>query len=324
MAAVSVLIPAYNTEKYIAETIRSVIAQTFTDWELIVVDDRSTDGTADIVAGFAAADARIKLIRNQENLGMMGNWNYGLSLCTARYFVKLDCDDVWAPEMLQACYTILEQDPSVGMVFSQYRLIDDNNQPLPSIGGDLPAYARNAAFTGTSLVKRGTYGMLMDNVLKQGIGLIRRRIFEEIGPFSLHDSGDTEMWYRIGAHYRIYGINQVYYSYRVRPDNFTRTQILKLSKRERNLYDVRRMIITYYYQQGQLTASEYHAFMRDNQFEYDKSALYAYRVQGKWGKALQLLAGTLLRHPLRMTRFYFGRLADRFTRKESSTQTTTV
>lgn len=321
MTAVSVMIPSYNTEKYIVETIRSVIAQTFTDWELIVVDDHSTDRTADIVARFAAEDARITLVRNPENLGMMRNWNYGLSLCTAPYFVKLDCDDVWAPEMLQACYTILEQDTSVGMVFSKYRLIDDNNQLLSGIEEDLPAYTRDASFTGASLVKRGTYGMLADNVMKQGIGLVRRCIFEEIGPFSLHDSGDTEMWYRIAAHYRVYGINQVFYSYRIRPDNFTRTQILKQSKRERNLYEVRNMIISYYYQQTLITASEHRVFMRDNQFEFDKSAMYAYRVQGKWGKALQLLAVNLLRFPLRTIRFYLGRLTDRFTGKESPDQT---
>jgi glycosyltransferase involved in cell wall biosynthesis len=320
MASVSVLIPAYNTERYIAETIRSVIAQTFTDWELIVVDDRSTDGTADIVADFEKTDSRIRLIRNPENLGMMRNWNYGLSRCTAPYFVKLDCDDVWAPEMLQASYTILEKDASVGMVFSQYRLIDDNNQLLSTTDEDLPAYARDASFTGASLVKRGTYGMLADNVMKQGIGLVRRRIFDEIGPFSLHDSGDTEMWYRIAAHYRIHGINKVYYSYRIRPDNFTRTQILKQSKREQNLYEVRNMIIAYYFQQGLITAAEHRVFMGDNQFEFDKSAMYAYRMQGKLGKALQMLTRNLLRYPVRTVRFYVGRLVDRFTEKRSSTQ----
>jgi hypothetical protein len=144
-----------------------------------------------------------------------------------------------------------------------------------------------------------------------------------LGPFSLHDAGDTEMWFRIAAHHRIYGINQVYHSYRIWPDNFTRTQVLKLGKRERNLCEVRGMIITYYHQQGQITSTEYRSFMRDNQFEYDKSAVYTYRMQGKWGKALWALAGNTWRHPWRTTRFYLGRLTDRFARKESSIQTTT-
>jgi glycosyltransferase involved in cell wall biosynthesis len=324
MASVSVLIPAYNAEKYIAETIRSVIAQTFTDWELIVVDDCSTDSTATVAAEFAAADARIKVVRNSANLGMMRNWNNGLPHCTAPYFAKLDADDLWAPEMLQACHAILERDASVGMVFSRYRLIDDKGLPLSTIQEDLPAYARNASFTGASLVKRGTYGMLADNVMKQGIGLIRRQIFDALGPFSLHDAGDTEMWFRIAAHHRVHGINHVYHAYRIWPDNFTRTQVLKLGKRERNLCEVRGMIITYYHQQGLITPAEYRSFMRDNQFEYDKNAMYIFRIQGKWGKALQLLVGNLLRHPVRTTYFYFGRLADRLTGKASSSQTTTV
>ncbi|MBT1686724.1 glycosyltransferase family 2 protein [Dawidia soli] len=315
MAAVSVMIPVYNAGKYIGATIESVLHQTFGDWELIVVDDCSTDDTVAVVERYVQQDTRVKLYRNSANLGMMRNWNNGLPYCTGRYFAKLDADDLWHPAMLQTCYTVLEQEASVGMVFSRYRLIDEHGVDLPAVDEPLPAFARNTSFCGVDLVKRGTYGMLADNVMKQGIGLIRRRLFDELGPFSLHDAGDTEMWFRIAAHYRIYGIDAVYYSYRIWPDNFTRTQVLKQGKRDRNLYEVRALILDYYRQQGLITSAEHGAFTRDNQYEYDKSRVYAYRLQGKWPQALATLLTNFLRYPVRTCAFYTTRLRERMASK---------
>jgi glycosyltransferase involved in cell wall biosynthesis len=255
---------------------------------------------------------------------MMRNWNHGLHYCTGPYFAKLDADDLWEPLMLQTCYEILERDAAIGMVFSRYRLIDARGDVVSGVDDTLPGYARNASFRGVDLVHRGIYGMLADNVMKQGIGLIRRQIFTDLGPFSLHDAGDTEMWFRIAAHYAIYGVDELYYSYRIWPDNFTRTQVLKLGKRELNLSEVRSMILDYYHRRGLITPKEYHIFAGDNQFEYDKSRMYAYRQAGKWGKALQVLANNMLRHPVKTCKFYVGRLAGRVAGSEPSVKQKTT
>ena len=98
MELVSVIMPTYNCGRFIAESIRSVIAQTYTNWELIIVDDCSTDDTAERVAGFD--DPRISYQRNTRNMGAALTRNKALREAQGRYIAFLDADDVWAPEKL--------------------------------------------------------------------------------------------------------------------------------------------------------------------------------------------------------------------------------
>src|SRR5690606_25904165 len=113
---VSLFIPVYNTELFIAQTIESVLAQTFTDYELIIVDDCSTDSSYEICKSYADRDPRIKLYRNEQNLGMMPNWNKGISLATGKYFMKLDADDLIHKEFVERSFRILEEKEHVGLV----------------------------------------------------------------------------------------------------------------------------------------------------------------------------------------------------------------
>jgi teichuronic acid biosynthesis glycosyltransferase TuaG len=100
--------PAYNAEKYIAESIRSALDQTHTNWELVVVDDGSTDGTAEIVRGFRRADDRIKYIFQQN--GRLGKArNTGLENSTGRLIAFLDSDDLWARGKLELQVKIMEE-----------------------------------------------------------------------------------------------------------------------------------------------------------------------------------------------------------------------
>lgn len=98
---VSIIMPAYNAGSYIEEAVRSVIRQTMTDWELIVLDDGSGDETSAIVKRLAAEDSRITLAPNSENMGVAKTRNRGFDLCTGRYVALLDSDDVWHPDKLE-------------------------------------------------------------------------------------------------------------------------------------------------------------------------------------------------------------------------------
>lgn len=98
---ISVIMPAYNAEQYIETAIRSVMAQTVTDWELLVLDDRSCDGTCAVVENLAVEDSRIRLIRNEQNKGAARVRNQGLDLCRGEYVALLDSDDAWLPEKLE-------------------------------------------------------------------------------------------------------------------------------------------------------------------------------------------------------------------------------
>ena len=128
--AVSVIIPAYNAEKHIADTIRSVLDQTFRDFEMVIVDDGSTDNTARIVETFLA-DHRIRLIR-QPNGGASRARNTGLQNARGTYIAFLDADDLWLPEKLHKQVTYLGEHPHIGAVISDFAIFEGHSLTVPS------------------------------------------------------------------------------------------------------------------------------------------------------------------------------------------------
>lgn len=136
---VSVCIPVYNCERYIGEAIDSVLRQTFTDFELIIVDNHSNDATPEIIKKYAQQDARIIHCRNERNLGLVGNWNRAVLRARGEYIKLLCADDVIEPEHLQAFAKALDENPNVSLVTSYEQLIGDrcdvrNLPDLPATG----------------------------------------------------------------------------------------------------------------------------------------------------------------------------------------------
>ena len=110
---VSIISPTYNHEKFIAECINSVLVQTYTNWEMIIVDDGSTDSTYSIACEYSRKDSRIKAF-TQKNIGIFRlgeSYNFALTKCSGKYIAILECDDVWLPEKLKIQVDILEQKP---------------------------------------------------------------------------------------------------------------------------------------------------------------------------------------------------------------------
>ena len=110
---VSIISPTYNHERFIAACIESVLAQTYTNWEMIIIDDGSTDGTFGIATGYAKKDNRIKPF-TQKNIGIFRlgeSYNFALSQCQGSYVAILECDDVWLPEKLTIQVDVLEEHP---------------------------------------------------------------------------------------------------------------------------------------------------------------------------------------------------------------------
>ena len=125
---ISVIVPAYNAAAYIEETIRSVMAQTHTCWEMLVIDDGSTDDTAAIVERLVAEDSRIQWIRNPQNCGVAKTRNHGLELCRGEYVAFLDSDDRWHPEKL-AMQVQMAQQKQAALVYTSYAIVDADGQP---------------------------------------------------------------------------------------------------------------------------------------------------------------------------------------------------
>jgi glycosyltransferase involved in cell wall biosynthesis len=122
---VSIGMPVRNGQKYIREAIDSILAQTFTDWELIVCDNASTDATEQIVRDYVARDPRIRYHRNPADIGPAANHNLGVELSRGEYFRWHAHDDMIAPRYLEECVKALDADPSIVCVYPRTTIIDD-------------------------------------------------------------------------------------------------------------------------------------------------------------------------------------------------------
>lgn len=126
---VSVIMPAYNAERFIDEAISSVLSQTMTDWELIVIDDCSEDSSFQIAQNYANKDSRIRVLKNPENSGVAKTRNRGLDLFHGQYVAFLDSDDYWEPQMLEKMLSRAEE-TWADIVYCSYSLIDENGKKV--------------------------------------------------------------------------------------------------------------------------------------------------------------------------------------------------
>jgi glycosyltransferase involved in cell wall biosynthesis len=196
LPTVSVVIPLYQTERYIAETLQSVLAQTFTDYEVIVVDDGSTDRGPGIAR--AVADPRVRVI-TQINRGLAGARNTGIRNARGRYIALLDADDLWEADKLARHVAVLDANPNVGISFCSSRLIDENGADIGMIQSpantnyDLGTLlCRNPVGNGSSPVLRRA---AFDAIAYEDAAAARTFWFDE----TFRQSEDVECWMRIAA-----------------------------------------------------------------------------------------------------------------------------
>lgn len=310
MELVSVIIPVYNTEKYIGKAVESILQQTYKNLELILVDDASTDNTYQILKAYAEKDVRIRLYRNEKNLGMMPNWNNALQYVTGKYWAKLDADDWWQENFIEDCYNIISKDDTIGMVCGRYVYIDENDDIIPNTEYQLPDNFKNTATDFIWRVKKGN-GLFVPALAQQGNGLIKTAVLEQLGKYTLLPAGDTELFFRIGAHYKIFFLDKLYHYHRVWSQNFTRTQVLSSGKLEKNLYDVKQAIFSYYYSQNKISKEEFELFTKQNEFEYNKILIVQSRLEGHISNFFALLYKNFKLFPYATIKFYISRILRR-------------
>lgn len=196
---VSIIIPTYNCALYIAETIASVLDQSFKDIELIVVDDGSTDATRDIVASFSQP---VRLV-TQANAGVCVARNRGISEASGKYICLMDHDDYWFPHKLDRQVHTLEQQPETGVVYSSFILWhrDKSSGQFPSPDTfDLNSYSDDTVpeFSGWIY-----HQFLIDCWMLTSTAMFRAEIFDQCGLFdeSLPYSEDWDLWLRISRRY---------------------------------------------------------------------------------------------------------------------------
>lgn len=201
---VSVIIPTYNYARYITDALRSVQAQTHTNWECIVVDDGSTDDTAEVVARLRAEDARIQYVR-QDNARQAAARNNGIRRARGDFFQFLDADDLIEPEKIEGQLRALRNDAETDVVYSDIRYFDSENPTdirRTAIAGEEP-WMPGISGSGKDFLMR----LVRNNIMPINAPLLPRAMIEKVGFF---DEGLTpvEDWaYHIrcaaaGARYR--------------------------------------------------------------------------------------------------------------------------
>lgn len=132
MPKVSIITPCHNSRKFISDTINSVLLQTFSDWEMLITDDCSTDNSVEIIETFVEKDNRIKLIKSDKNLGGAGARNLAIRQAQGKFIAFLDSDDIWEKEKLERQIIFMEKN-NYAFSFSQYYIMDEQGNKTEKI-----------------------------------------------------------------------------------------------------------------------------------------------------------------------------------------------
>jgi len=207
----TVIIPLYNKEKHIKRAIQSVLTQTYQKFELILVDDGSTDSGLKIVSEIY--DKRLKIIK-KENGGVSSARNKGIENATYDYIAFLDADDSWYPNFLSSIYEMIKSYPKAGAYCTAYEF-EKNENEIKTANINVE-------------IKKGTYevvdyfkGALKKPLISASSVVIKKKVFEEIGSFSekLSRGEDLDMWIRVALNYNVIFLNDVLATYYLNATN---------------------------------------------------------------------------------------------------------
>ena len=238
---ISIVIPAYNSERFLERTLDSVLAQSCADWELVIVDDGSTDNTPQIMRRFAEQDARIRAV-TQSNGGVAAARNRGYQETepTTEFLIFLDNDDEWEPDALEMLRDALNKHPSATAAAGFCRNMDAdgaflNDAPTAwqmerTRAGKIEPCAANEAITYDVIV-------CQNPIISPGMVLIRRESLRQIGPWdqSVAPADDWDIWARLTLNGPILTLPRVTLRYRMHGNNASK-QSGKMKQGERAFY----------------------------------------------------------------------------------------
>jgi glycosyltransferase involved in cell wall biosynthesis len=200
---VSVLIPAYNAEKYLGEAVDSILNQTFTDFECIIIDDCSTDNTWKIIQKYAKKDSRIVGVQNEKNLGIAGNLNKAISLSKGKYLARMDADDWACPERFEKQVSFLDSHLEVGIVGGAMEVY---NESLDQV-----LYVRSYYADDTSLRKY----IFKQSPFSHPCIMYRKEVIQDnLYNEKLSPTEDYDLYFRVGKRYKFANLSDIVLKYR--------------------------------------------------------------------------------------------------------------
>lgn len=305
---ISVTMPAYNAERFIAEAVESILNQTFRDFELIIVNDGSTDGTLAIAESYAAKDDRVTVV-SQPNGGISAARNRGLSVAKGEWIAVMDSDDVALPQRFERQLDFLAKNPDLAVISSYVHNIDDKGKRIAQY--ESPLTDRQAV---KDLVARD--GLIS---FHHSAVLMRREVVEAVGGYrgQFDMLEDCDLWNRIAEQGHGILVQPEYLlEYRLHPSSVSVDHARTLALKRRWLHDC-----LYHRRRGEAEPSwdaflaQRHARPWASRFNEDrldmgrifyKQAVSAY-VQGKPLRMAAKLAGAILLSPKQMTHRVWGR-----------------
>lgn len=210
MAKVTVLMPVYNAEKYLDEAICSILDQTFTDFEFLIIDDGSTENSINIISSYS--DSRIRFVKNEQNVGISRTLNRGIELASSDLIARMDADDISLPERLQKQYEYLMNHPECGLVSTHVENISEDGKSLWFYQPD----GRFAYFNLTFLCW-----------IYHPSVMYRRQAVTDSGMYPLSYAEDYRLWCKLIRRYKIYNLPEILLKYRVTRQSTSNTVLKK-------------------------------------------------------------------------------------------------
>lgn len=205
---VTIYITNYNYESYVRQAIESVLNQSFQDFELIIIDDGSTDNSKSIIKEYENRD-RVQIIF-QQNKGLNASNNVAIQMSKGEYIVRLDADDYFEPHAIETMVKDLEADPKLALVFPDYRLVDSDGENIGEVH-------RHDFSKDVSLLDQPAHGACT---------MIRKSILEKVGGYdeSFKCQDGYDIWLKIATAYPVRNVSQVLFSYRQHSSSITRNE----------------------------------------------------------------------------------------------------
>lgn len=219
---VSVVMAVYNGALHLDDAVNSIRQQTFLDFEFVIINDGSTDGTAEILRRHAAADSRLRIL-DQPNQGLTPSLNRGIAEARGKYIARMDADDISVSERLEKQVTFLEQHPHVALLGTAAQLFTDQ--------GLMKQIFRHP--TDSAEIKRA---MMMENKFVHPTVMMRRDVVQEVGGYRLNCTEDYDLFMRMADRHDVANLDEVLLRYRKHPGQATmkracRTELLALGVR---------------------------------------------------------------------------------------------
>ncbi len=218
---VSVGLVVYNGERYLAEALDSLLAQTFEDFELIICDNASTDRTEEIGRVYAARDRRVRYARNPSNLGAPRNHRRALALSRGQYFRWAAADDLLAPEYLARCVEVLDREPAVVLAYPKTRFIDEHGRVMSDHDDNLHLQSPRPSERFRQVMERLAYCHAV-------YGLMRADVLKRTGPFGCFVAADIVLLAELSLNGTFWEVPEFLFSRRFHPgaaSNMNRAEI---------------------------------------------------------------------------------------------------